>query len=48
MQIPVQLKRDKMKDEILKKYDIPILRFSTVGSGEENLLSDKLNELLSV
>lgn len=43
---PVQLKRDKMKDEILKKYDIPILRFSTVGSGEEKVLSDKLLSLV--
>lgn len=44
---PVQLKRDKMKDEILRKYNIPILRFSTVGSGEEKILREKLRELLN-
>ncbi|SHH44578.1 AAA domain-containing protein [Clostridium intestinale] len=43
---PAQLKRDKMKDEILRKYDIPILRFSSVGSGEEKILSDKLLSLV--
>lgn len=43
---PDQLRRDKMKDEILRKYGIPILRFATVGSGEEKILCDKLNEIL--
>ena len=31
----VQLERDKMKDEILRKYSIPILRVCTNESGEE-------------
>ncbi|MNO03009.1 hypothetical protein D3C81_2235980 [compost metagenome] len=44
---PAQLKRDKMKDEILSRYDIPILRFSTVGSGEEKILTEKLRQLLN-
>lgn len=43
---PKQLKRDKMKDNILQKYDIPILRIKTNGSGEERKLSDKLMEIL--
>ncbi|MCB2308604.1 DUF2726 domain-containing protein [Clostridium estertheticum] len=42
----VQLERDKMKDEILTKYNIPILRISTNGSGEELKLSNKLSEVL--
>lgn len=33
-----QVERDKMKDEILRKYGIPILRFSTNGSGKERRL----------
>ena len=37
-----QLKRDRMKDEILRKYDIPILRIGTNESGEENKLREKL------
>lgn len=38
-----QLERDKMKDDILKKYNIPILRLPTNGSGEE----EKICHLLS-
>ncbi|MGH4137708.1 DUF2726 domain-containing protein [Clostridium sp.] len=38
----VQLERDKMKDEILRKYSIPILRVSTNESGEELRLYNKL------
>jgi superfamily I DNA and/or RNA helicase len=39
---PKQLERDKMKDDILRKYNIPILRVKTNGSGEE----EKLREVL--
>ncbi|GKX67682.1 AAA domain-containing protein [Inconstantimicrobium mannanitabidum] len=39
---PKQLERDKMKDEILAKYNIPILRIKTNESGEEKKLYDKL------
>lgn len=42
---PTQLARDKMKDEILRKYGIPILRFSTNGSEEERKLREKLLEI---
>ncbi|MBC7764936.1 MAG: DUF2726 domain-containing protein, partial [Hyphomonadaceae bacterium] len=43
---PKQLKRDKLKDGILKKYDIPILRLKTNESGEENRLKQKLADVL--
>lgn len=42
---PQQLKRDKLKDEILTKYNIPILRLSTNGSGEKEKLCSKLRNL---
>lgn len=38
--------RDVMKDKILEKYNIPLLRFSTVGSGEKKILNDKLEQIL--
>ncbi len=38
-----QRERDQVKNDILKKYDIPILRFSTVGSGEKEKLIETLN-----
>lgn len=41
-----QAERDKMKDEILKKYNIPILRFKTNGSQEKEILEGKIVELL--
>ena len=43
---PEQLKRDKLKDNILLKYNIPIIRFTTNGSEEERKLTDKLNMIL--
>lgn len=43
----VQAKRDAMKDHILEQYHIPLLRFSTNGSGEKEILQHKLEELLS-
>ncbi|WIW70277.1 AAA domain-containing protein [Anaerosinus gibii] len=43
---PKQLERDKLKDTILKKYDIPILRIKTNESGEEAKLYDKLIQSL--
>jgi len=44
---PKQLERDKMKDAILQKYDIPILRIKTNESGEETRLRNKLNQVLN-
>lgn len=43
---PKQLERDRMKDEILEKYNIPILRLPTNGSGEEDILKEKLVKVL--
>lgn len=43
-----QQERDQVKDAILEKYGIPILRFSTVGSGEKDKLIDALNHVGTV
>lgn len=42
----VQAIRDSMKNEILKKYNIPLLRFKTNGSQEKEILESKLLQLL--
>lgn len=38
-----QFKRDRMKDKILKSYDLPLLRLSTVGHSEEQRIVDALS-----
>ncbi|MEL1136674.1 AAA domain-containing protein [Desulfitobacterium sp. THU1] len=43
---PKQLARDQMKDTILTKYGIPILRLKTNGSREEERLRAKLREVV--
>ena len=35
--------RDKMKNTILEKYGTPLVWFSTAGSGEKELLTEKLS-----
>lgn len=40
-----QTERDKKKDSILVKYDLPLLRFSTTGSSEKQKLIEKLTEI---
>jgi len=40
-----QSERDAMKDAILEKYGLPLLRFSTTGSGERERLARRLGEL---
>jgi len=40
--------RDRMKDTILEKYEIPILRLKTNESGEEAQLCSKLKEILKI
>jgi superfamily I DNA and/or RNA helicase len=40
-----QAERDKKKNSILAKYELPLLRFSTTGSGEKQKLIDKLTEI---
>ncbi|MDR7239194.1 DUF2726 domain-containing protein [Neobacillus drentensis] len=42
---PVQLKNDKMKDEILRNYGIPIIRMKTTDSREEERLKEMLNDI---
>ena len=40
-----QAEKDKMKDRILEKYNLPLLRFVTNGSNEKQKLMSKLNEI---
>lgn len=42
-----QSERDVIKDAILEKYDIPLIRFSTTGSQEKERLHAKLNEIVN-
>ena len=42
-----QAERDKTKDSILKKYNLPLLRFSTTGSNEKEKIINALNNELS-
>lgn len=41
-----QQKRDMIKDKILQKYKIPLLRFSTIGSGEKEKLEVKIKNIV--
>lgn len=41
-----QAERDKLKNHILDLYGIPLLRFSTNGSGETKIIKNKLDELM--
>ncbi|WP_420916724.1 DUF2726 domain-containing protein [Persicobacter diffluens] len=41
-----QAERDSMKNKILEKYGIPLLRCSTTGSNEKQRITNKLIELL--
>ena len=43
----VQAERDHMKNHILKLYGIPIIRCRTNGSGEEEIITGKLSEMVS-
>lgn len=43
-----QSERDDVKDSILEKYNIPIIRFKTNCSGEDLRLRCKLNEILKI
>lgn len=40
-----QSERDKMKNQILSLYNIPLLRLSTTGSNEKEIITEKLMEL---
>jgi very-short-patch-repair endonuclease len=41
-----QAERDKLKDKILEKYRLPIIRFRTDGSREGDRLKEKLHEII--
>ncbi|TPG71139.1 DUF2726 domain-containing protein [Brevibacillus laterosporus] len=41
-----QIGRDKKKDTILKKYELPLLRLPTTGSDEEKKISLQLDQIL--
>lgn len=41
-----QAERDLMKDNIMKKYEIPIYRFKTNGSGEKEKILEKLSQFV--
>lgn len=40
-----QQQNDKLKDRVLEKYDIPLIRLSTIGSGEKEKLESKIKEI---
>ena len=42
-----QQERDKLKDRILEKYEVPLIRFSTTGSGEKKILEKKIREIFA-
>lgn len=42
-----QAARDTLKNHILELYGIPLLRFRTNGSGEKDIIVEKLKELLN-
>lgn len=41
-----QSKRDRMKDRILDRYSLPLLRLSTMGTDEEAKIHTQLTKLL--
>ena len=43
-----QKERDMIKNNILERYGIPLIRFSTIGSGEKDKLIEELNRLGNV
>lgn len=43
-----QAERDKLKDCIFEKYDLPLLRFKTNGSGEREIIASKLDGLCNL
>lgn len=43
-----QAKRDLLKNHIFELYYIPLLRFSTIGSGEREKIINMLNKILNI
>ncbi|WP_340673726.1 AAA domain-containing protein [Brevibacillus agri] len=44
---PQQLERDELKNNICRKYQLPLLRLPTTGSDEEKKIRNELDRLLS-
>ena len=42
-----QKERDVLKNNILSKYNIPLIRLATNGSREESIIRNKLDEIVS-
>ncbi len=42
----VQAERDRLKGHILELYKIPFIRFNTNGSGEKEMITEKLDGLV--
>ena len=42
-----QKERDILKNNILSKYNIPLIRLTTNGRREENIIRSKLDEIVS-
>ena len=42
-----QKERDMLKNNILSKYNIPLIRLTTNGSRKENIIRSKLDEIIS-
>ncbi|MGL4994493.1 MAG: AAA domain-containing protein [Bacteroidales bacterium] len=45
---PSQLRRDAMKDSIMKKLGIPLIRVATNGHNEKNIIIEKLNSIMNI
>ena len=41
-----QSERDRMKDRILDRYSLPLLRLSTTGTDEEAKIKDQLSKIV--
>lgn len=41
------LSKEILKNSIFAKYDLPLIRLNTTGSGEKEKIVSKLNELLT-
>ena len=39
--------RDMLKNNILSKYNIPLIRLTTNGSSEESIIRSKLDEIVN-
>ena len=41
-----QHERDLLKDKILEKYEVPLIRLNTTGSGEKKILEDNIKRII--